>query len=139
MTGGCLCGAVRYALDAPPGPAVNCHCQYCRRAHGAAFVTVALVPSSGFRVVTGADRIREWETPGVGIRAFCDACATRLYNRPAENRAITMLVVATLDDQSGIRPSMHINLESMAPWYRIEDDLPRFPGLPPGAAEAAGS
>ena len=135
-TGRCLCGGVRYELTAPLGPAVNCHCQFCRRAHGAAFATVAMVQSDALRILGGADLVRERRTPGVGTRAFCRECATRLYNRPDSTASITMLVVATLDDQSQVRPSMHINLESKAPWYEIEDVLPRFDGLP-SVAQAA--
>ena len=134
--GRCLCGEVRYALSAPLGPAVNCHCQYCRRAHGAAFVTVAMVPSEALRFVAGAERVRERHTEGVGTRAFCETCATRLYNRPESAPGITMLVVATLDDDRDVRPAMHINLESKASWYEIRDDLPRFSGLPPAARQA---
>ncbi len=43
MRGQCACGAVQYEVDSPLGPLVNCHCRSCRRAHGAAFATSALV------------------------------------------------------------------------------------------------
>jgi hypothetical protein len=56
-TGRCLCGKVRYELDGELPPLVNCHCQFCRRAHGAAFVTIAWVPSSSFRFTAGANLV----------------------------------------------------------------------------------
>jgi hypothetical protein len=89
--------------------------------------------SAAFRVVAGADLVRERRTEGVGVRAFCERCATRLYNRPESTPGITMVVVSTLDDDSDVEPALHINLESMAPWYEIRDELPRFQGLPPQA------
>jgi hypothetical protein len=44
LTGGCLCGAVRYRTGTPNVPPTLCHCTSCRRATGAhavGFYTVA--------------------------------------------------------------------------------------------------
>jgi hypothetical protein len=131
-TGRCLCGAIRYEVTREIGVVVNCHCQFCRRAHGAAFVSVAPVESGDFHVLAGEDSIQEVHTSGVGLRAFCRQCATRLYNRPESNDRLTMLVVGSLDEDPPVSPSMHVNIESKAGWYEILDDLPCFPGLPPG-------
>ena len=53
LSGRCLCGAIRYELDATIEVLVNCHCQFCRRAHGAAFVTTSPVPTEALRIVEG--------------------------------------------------------------------------------------
>lgn len=126
-TGGCLCGAVRYELDAEPGPLIHCHCRFCRRAHGAAFVTTTLVASDRLRVVSGGAAIRRHVD-----RHFCGICATRLYNRVADHPAATMLVVSSLDVEPTRAPALHVNLESKAPWYTILDEAPCFDALPPG-------
>lgn len=115
---------------------LNCHCRYCRRAHGGPFVTVAMVASNDLHF-QGGDAIREVHTPGVGWRAFCTRCGSRLYNRGEAVPRLTSLVVGTLDDDRGILPAMHVNVESKASWYEIRDDLPRYPGLPPGAEPGA--
>ena len=52
-SGHCLCGAIRYELDGEIGDLVNCHCQFCRRAHGAAFATTTLVATRDLRVPGG--------------------------------------------------------------------------------------
>jgi hypothetical protein len=127
-TGGCLCGAVRYALEGEPGPLINCHCRFCRRAHGAAFATTMLVPSRALRFTRGEDEIARHAS-----RYFCRTCAGRLFNRLDAHPAATMLVVASLDDEPTGEPVLHVNLESMAPWYTIRDDAPRFDGFPPNA------
>ena len=57
-TGRCYCGVVQYRLEGDLGPLVNCHCQYCRRAHGAAFATVTLVQSADFRFTSSRQRRR---------------------------------------------------------------------------------
>jgi hypothetical protein len=134
--GRCLCSAVRYELEGDLGVVVNCHCQFCRRAHGGPFVTISFVPTANLRFVEGAESICERHTPGVGYRAFCSHCGTSLYNRAESAARGTSLVVATLDDDRDVKPAMHINLESKASWYEIRDDLPCFEGLPPGADRA---
>ena len=135
LTGGCLCGEVRYEIDGELPPPVNCHCQYCRRAHGAAFVTVAWVPRAAFRLVSGEDEIRRYLHAG-GYRAFCARCGTRLFNGLEEGGDFVSLVVSTLDGDPPRAPIMHLNLESKAGWYEILDDLPRHDALPPGVAES---
>jgi hypothetical protein len=131
-TGRCYCGAVRYRLDGALGPAANCHCRFCRRVHGAAFVTAAVVRSANLHLTTGEGAVREYRTRE-GARYFCERCGGRLFNRPASNPGITMLMLASLDDEPEAGPVVHINVESKAPWYEILDDLPQFPGLPPQA------
>lgn len=131
LTGQCYCGAVQYELEGEPGPMVNCHCRYCRRVSGAAFATTALVERAGLRFVSGEGAIAETKT-AEGSRSFCRHCGGRLYNTPASLPGSVVLMVATLDEEPTAAPIMHVNVESKAPWYEIRDDLPQFPGLPPG-------
>jgi hypothetical protein len=134
-TGRCYCGAVQYRLEGALGPLVNCHCRDCRRAHGAAFATAAVVRSGDLHLTAGESLLKEYRTGG-GARYLCERCGGRLFNRPASNPELTMLLVASLDDEPETGPVMHVNVESKAPWYEIRDDLPRFDGLPPQAAAA---
>jgi hypothetical protein len=133
LTGRCLCGSVRYEVDGELAPLFNCHCRFCRRAHGAAFSTISFLPGEQFRVVEGAELIQGFETPGVGIRSFCSRCGTRLFNQAWDNRDSFGVVIATLDEEPAQGPVCHLNVESKAGWYEILDDLPRFDGFPPGS------
>ncbi len=54
LAGGCLCGAVRYRIDAAPASVMICHCATCRRAAGAPSVAWATVPAAGFALTAGA-------------------------------------------------------------------------------------
>ena len=129
-TGGCLCGAVRFELTGKLPPAVNCHCRFCRRAHGAPFVTIAWVQEAAFRFVAGEDRLVRHESPA-GYRTFCASCGARLFSGVPDSGFLS-LALASLDDPPTREPIMHVNVESKAPWYEIRDDLPHFPALPPG-------
>ena len=134
-TGRCLCGHVRYELEGELPPLVNCHCQYCRRAHGAAFVTVGWVPRSSFRLISGEDAVQRYSHGG-GFRCFCGRCGTRLFNGLDSGAGFISLIVFTLDEDPHTGPVMHVNLESKAPWYAINDGLPQHRGLPEGVTAA---
>jgi hypothetical protein len=134
-TGRCLCGEVRYELDGDLGPLVNCHCRYCRRAHGAAFATIAWVRATGLRFTSGEEAVREYGTQG-GLRLFCGRCGTRLLNRPRADSPFVALVAGSLDEDPVRAPVMHINVESKAAWYEILDGRPQHAALPPEAARA---
>lgn len=130
-TGRCCCGAVQYELTGDLGPLVNCHCRYCRRAHGSAFATLSLVQSAEFRFTSGQADVEEYRH-AEGSRVFCKRCGGRFFNRPASSHKFLSLVIASLDEEPQVGPVMHINVESKAGWYEIGDDLPRYAGLPPG-------
>jgi hypothetical protein len=130
VTGGCLCGAIRYRVDAQLGALVNCHCQYCRRAHGAAFATSTIVATKNFTIVEGEERITRY----LG-RFFCSECGSSLFNRLESSPKITALLVASLDEAPETTPALHCNVESKAAWYSILDDKPQFEGFPPSAKE----
>jgi hypothetical protein len=133
QTGRCYCSAIQFEI-ASLGPLVNCHCRSCRRVHGAAFITVALVATRDLHFAAGEDRVRRFAS-GEGSRFFCGECGGRLFNRPASSEEITMLLVSTLDVEPAGPPVMHIHVESKAPWFEIHDDIPQFPGLPAAAAK----
>ena len=127
-TGRCLCGEVRYELDCELSPLVNCHCQFCRRAHGSAFTTVSWVPSSAFRFTAGEEQVASFGEGGA--RYFCRRCATRLFSRAQSQPDHMSLIVASLEQEPPAGPVAHFNLESKAGWYEILDDRPRFQSLP---------
>lgn len=124
-TGHCLCGAVRYTLDWTIELLTNCHCQFCRRAHGAAFVTTTLVPTEKMQV-EGEEHVTKHQG-----RHFCRECGTRLWNRADMLPGATVLMVASLDPELDGQPALHFNVESKAPWYEILDDRPQHASFPP--------
>jgi hypothetical protein len=126
-SGRCLCGKVQYEIDGDMPDTVNCHCHFCRRAHGAPYVTVAWIPLDRLRWLAGEEHLRVFGGPA-GERAFCSLCGTRMFNRSGD---ILSLIVATLDEEPERGPTAHLNLESKSRWHEIRDDLPRHASLPP--------
>ena len=74
--GGCLCGAVRFRITGTPLCVSHCHCTYCRRATGAAFITWMTLPSELFEITHGEPAFYR-STPKVR-RGFCARCGSTL-------------------------------------------------------------
>jgi hypothetical protein len=122
--GGCLCGAIRFALEAEPMYACHCHCQSCQKAAGAPFVTWATFSNRGLACTAGA--IAKYRSsPGV-TRGFCAGCGTSLTYSHADRPGEIDVTVASLDEPGRISPLAHIWLEDKAPWLVIGDELPQF-------------
>jgi hypothetical protein len=80
--GGCLCGALRYETTGVPDRIVFCHCKFCQRATGTAFLLEAMFPRTRFRLTQGTPARYELTSAGSGKRVvinFCQACGTKLW------------------------------------------------------------
>jgi hypothetical protein len=127
--GGCHCGAVRYRVTAPANEVSHCHCSICRRVHGAAFASFAVVPPASFTITQGADRLTRYDsTPGVQ-RYFCARCGAQIYGDVDKLPDIRFYTIGTLDGGAhpGHAPAneRHIYVGSKMPWWHIADDLPQ--------------
>lgn len=130
IRGSCLCGSVRYEIRGPLGPSSHCHCSMCRKVHGAAFGSYARVQQSDFVLLSGAEDIASYQSsPGV-TRTFCRKCGSTLQFIRATRRDTFALALGTLDDDPGVRPSMHIYVETKVSWIDINDGLPQHIGHP---------
>lgn len=136
LTGGCMCGAVRFEVTQPLLGALYCHCKRCQRRTGTAFSVSALTVPGSFRVTAGSNLIRSWRPPDGWVKSFCAECGSQAYTTHPDNPELLSVRMGALDDDPGIRPSAHQFTDYAAPWEPIPDDgLPRFPErLPAGVA-----
>ncbi len=123
LTGGCLCGAVRYEAGWPPNWSAHCHCSDCRHATGAAFATYAGIRNDGFRWSKGTPTTYR-SSPGV-VRSFCGVCGTPLAYKGDRWPDETHIFAATLDDPTRAKPQAHIYTSQQLPWIHLADGLPR--------------
>ena len=125
--GGCLCGAVRYAVEAEPINQRICHCRLCQRAIGAAFNARLL-----FRIddVTLSGPVATMNSSPSLQRGFCQDCGTTIFSR-REAAGIMGLTSGSLDDPSLFSPQMHFYTASRQPWVKLDDGLPQIEGAPP--------
>jgi hypothetical protein len=130
LAGGCQCGAVRYTVHAAPQSLYHCHCQMCRKVHGAMFATFAVVPVADLVIAKGADQLSRFESsPGV-LRLFCRGCGCQLFSTIAAQPEKIYFTPTTLDDGAhpGHPPAIerHVYVGSKVPWYAIDSRLPQF-------------
>lgn len=132
ITGGCLCGAVRYESSGPPIPGSHCHCVDCRRHAGAPFVTWAGFRRSDLRFLTAPPR----ETAWVGrLRGSCPQCGTALIITDGPDAAVIDVTVASFDDPAVVTPVAHIWTEDRLPWVHLADGLPIYPQARPATVD----
>ena len=83
LTGGCACGAIRYACMADPLLALNCHCRDCQRASGTAFAAILRVPAAAFTVTQGEPKFFTvtGDSGNPVSRGFCSECGSPLFSR----------------------------------------------------------
>jgi len=129
--GRCLCGGIRFEVDADLGPVDHCHCSQCRRASGSAFATNAPVPRAAVRFTTGEDLVREFESAPGKLRAFCSRCGSPVHSRLDADPHTLRLRLGLLDGDPARGVHAHIWVGSKAAWHPITDDLPRFEKDPP--------
>lgn len=130
LSGSCLCGAVRYAVDGALGPIGHCHCRTCRKAHAAAFATTARAARGDFRWTAGADVVAAFESTPGKRRWFCPRCGSHLM-AAWDGEDSVIVRVGSLDDDPGSRPLAHIWTAQRAPWFEIADSLAQFAEAPP--------
>lgn len=114
VRGGCLCGAVRYAIDAGPESVGVCHCESCRRSAGGDSVAWATVAEGAFRLLSGEPRIHA-SSPGVR-RGFCATCGTTLTYRCEGEQGTIDVTLASLDDPETFPPQSELWLEERLSW-----------------------
>jgi hypothetical protein len=132
LTGGCLCGAVRFEIDAPPVSASWCHCTRCQRRTGTAASVQARIEPGSLRLLSGEEALREFK-PGDGwAKVFCGACGSQLWSRSPDEPPVMSVRFGAFDRDPGVRPSFRQFVAYAAPWEPIPDDgLPRYPERKP--------
>lgn len=127
VQGGCLCGAVRFELTAPPFSAGYCHCTRCQRRTGTGSSISAFVDPSALRWVSGESLVRGWLPPADGAeKCFCGECGAHLLSRSRDGTRVGIRMSA-FDSDPGVRPSSRQFVAYAAVWEAIPDDgLPRF-------------
>ena len=128
ITGGCQCGAVRYAISEELGRASICHCRMCQKAFGAFYAPLVTARLADFEVTRGA--ITTFRSSEPVERGFCRDCGTPLTFRVLAKDEIDVSI-GSLDDPSAAKPAIQWGVEGKLPWV---DDLAGLPGEETGGS-----
>jgi hypothetical protein len=131
MKGSCACRAIQYEIDKLDMPIGHCHCTTCRKVHAAAYTTTAGVKREHFHWLKGKDLLTSFESSPGKLRRFCSSCGSHLLAERL-NQPHLILRVATLDDDPGLTPTMHIWRSHDASWLQDSDHVPSYQEWQPG-------
>lgn len=120
VTGGCQCGAVRYAFNRPFESMV-CHCRMCQRASGAPYVAFAVPAKDSLRWTHGNPG--RYRSSDRAERLYCRACGTPLAFRNLTT-GTTDLTAGSLDNPELAQPTWALGVESKRSWVNHVGDLP---------------
>jgi hypothetical protein len=115
ITGGRMCGAVRYALKSQPFDAGWCHCRTCQLSSGAPAMVYASVPEGDLVWTSGGDK----------VKSAPSSSGTPFLMKVDHQPETVDFSVATLDDPDSVAPGFHIFWGSKIAWFEPNDDLPR--------------
>ncbi len=131
ITGGCLCGAVRYEITAEPIVTRVCWCRLCQYL-GAGSATVNVCFPSAALSVEGAmtDYRSTADSGNVMHRRFCGTCGTALFSEAESRPHLIFVRAGTLDDPEVARPAMTIWTSQAPTWACMDPTLPKVTGQP---------
>jgi len=129
MTGGCLCGAVRYEILAEPIARINCHCRTCQKAAGAPYLALIFVPAAALKIHGNYTEFTTLAASGNKVyRAFCPQCGTPLFGKNSTFTSVRPVTVTTLDDPSEFIPEKDMWVVDAQPWDYMNPELPKCSG-----------
>lgn len=128
--GQCLCGKVKFEVDGGLGETRLCYCSKCRRGNGSAFSANVRVELSAYRLLSGHDVLKEYESSPGAVRAFCSECGSPLYARVMRDPEGIRIRLGSLEKNAPVRVAAHVWVGSKADWYEIEGPLPQFEEAP---------
>ena len=121
LTGGCQCGAIRFALSVAPTRVSLCHCRMCQKATGAPFASFADIPGENFAWTRGTPS--SFKSSSVAERDFCAACGTPLSYRKIGGDNIEIMTGA-FDRPDRMVPTLQFGTESRLGWIGNIANLP---------------
>ena len=129
ISGGCICGSVRYTVNGPAKCVVHCHCSQCRRSYASLVGTGATIEQKHVKIDKGEENLMTYEKPLGVRRQFCRTCGCSLFYFDKKFPEVIFYYPATLDD--GVHPGHpegaehHVFVDSKAGWEAFKDELPR--------------
>jgi hypothetical protein len=131
IKGGCLCGAVRYTVEADPTTATVCRCRDCQKFTGSALAALVRVTKE---VLTIEGALKTFTSIGGSgnpiLRYFCPECGSSIAEESGTRPGMIILNVGTFDDPSVAKPGREIFRDDALPWIEVHGEIPRFAKRP---------
>ncbi len=136
MTGGCLCGKIRYEITEEPKGCCICHCRSCQKATGGTNIALVIVGKDDIKV---EGEPKEYSTPGSSgqlvHRKFCGDCGTTMMGHPEALGDLRSVSAVTLDDPSAVSVNMELWTCDAQSWDISPEGTQRFEKNPTAPTE----
>lgn len=135
ISGGCLCGAVKYTSAAEPVMAALCNCHHCQKQSGSAYSVNVAIPKGSLQFTSEKPAVYQ-DTGSSGMpvyRHFCAHCGSPIFSDVVATPTLDWLKAGTLDDTSWVKPSVSIWCESAQAWVMQPQGMAAFAQNPPAA------
>ena len=132
ITGGCHCGAVRYAVAAEPLMGGHCYCTTCQKLSGAGHASHLAFPEAAV-AVTGpvATYACPADSGATVTSGFCRTCGSPVWGRSTGMPGMLTLRAASLDEPERFVPQLAVFTRSARRWDPPPAGLPGFAAMPP--------
>lgn len=135
ITGGCLCGRVRYTVRAQPLAVRTCWCRLCQYLGGGTASVNLAFPADAVAITGKLGTHRSVADSGNHMaRGFCPDCGTPVTSACEERPHLLFLRAGTLDDTGIAAPEVTIWTEAAPAWALISDAIPAHPRQVPPVA-----
>jgi hypothetical protein len=133
ITGGCLCGNVRYSIAELPTGVFLCYCRQCQKAQGTPFVATVPVAAADFRLIEGANSLKAYRASPHKARYFCGDCGSPIYSQ-VDGNAMVRIRAGSLDNAADLTIRAHIYTADKVAWYEITGVQPQHAAREPDRA-----
>nr|WP_272871550.1 GFA family protein [Ruegeria lacuscaerulensis] len=132
MEGECLCGAIKYRVEAAPIVSGACYCGDCQKTSGGAEAHGMMFPAPAVTIVDGEPKTfgLTVDSGNVVFRQFCPDCGVHVISWNSAAPEYKAIKVGTLNDPSVYRSQGSLWVSSAQPWHRPDPDLPQHPKMP---------
>jgi len=129
ISGSCLCGAIRFAVDGPFPLLYQCHCSLCRKQGGSVSNTGLIVAADKYRWLEGEALVSQWAR-ATGFRSyFCSRCGSPVPN-PLRDTGYVWVPSGLLDGDGPLEIGAQLYVDSKAAWDTLPTGGKRFKTAP---------
>ena len=116
MTGRCLCGGIRFEVDADTDRLRFCHCTSCKKLSGSGGTANVRVRSDDIRILEGRDLLTTYQPSEGSAKTFCSRCGSNMFGGGWPDSELCSVRFTTFDEQPKPSETQHVFVESVAPW-----------------------
>ena len=130
LSGGCLCGSIRYTILQQPILAYTCNCRFCQKDTGTAYRSALAILNENVELIGKDFSVYTYKSVEHGrelYKNFCSDCGTTISLKTERFPERQVIMIGTLDDPSQIDLSTHMFAEEAFDWVEFPKDHVVYP------------